>query len=67
MDAGVDLCPRRAGIQSKTIELGIKRCCGACVLQTARLLDVGVSPAALQSLLGLVPGGGEVRVWALVD
>lgn len=66
MDAGADLRLRRARVQREPVELGIKGCCRAGVLQAARLLDVGVCPAALQPLLGLVPGRGKVRIRALV-
>lgn len=43
----------------------MKRRCRARVLQAARFLDVGVSPAALQSL-SLIPRGGELRIWTLI-
>ncbi|TNN76314.1 Neuropeptide FF receptor 2 [Liparis tanakae] len=47
-----------AGVgQSQPVQLGVERGGGARVLQTARLLDVGVRPAALQPPLGLVPRG----------
>lgn len=54
MDAGADLRPRWSGMQGQPLELRVKRRCRARVLQAARFLDVGVSPAALQSL-SLIP------------